>query len=111
MCRISRMGADWVVKGFHIHVYGIELAMRPDHVGGIVFKKWFRSTSDAQARVAINRANELLMDLAWRRRFHREVSRGTDYLKGIGGGLSVLAQGRSAEFAFLARALRKMGIT
>ncbi len=110
MCRISRISSDWIVKGFHIHVYKIELVMRPDHKGGIVFKKCFRATSDEEARPAIKRAKELLEDVHWRSLFYREAVRARDYVRGESTRLEDLATGRAGEFTFLLIALRKMGI-
>ena len=111
MCRISKISEDWIVKGFHLHVYNIEVVMRQDHLGGIVFKKWFRSVSNEAARPAIDRARELLQDVYWRRLFHREASRAREYVGRTSTRLEDLAIGRAAEFTFLMAALRKMGIT
>jgi hypothetical protein len=111
MCRISKLSEDWIVKGFHIHVYDIELVMRPDYQGGIVFKKLFRSVSDEMARPAIERARELLQDVHWRRLFHREAMRGREYVRRTSTRLEELATGRAAELTFILAALRKMGIT
>ena len=46
MCRISAVSEDWVDKGCHVHVASVELALRPDHLGGIVFRSVFSSTDD-----------------------------------------------------------------
>jgi hypothetical protein len=110
MCRISKIGNDWVVKGFHLHVHEVELAMRPDHNGGVIFKKCFGATPDRDAQPAIGRAMELLEDVAWRRRFVRELERARRFVETSGGRLSDLANGRAAEFTFLLVALRRMGI-
>jgi hypothetical protein len=110
MCRISKISEDWIVKGFHIHVYDVELVMRPDHQGGIVFKKWFRSVSNEAARPAIERARELLQDEHWRRLFYREAMRAREYVRRTSTRLQDLAIGRAAEFTFLMAALCKMGI-
>jgi hypothetical protein len=110
MCRISKPAFDWVTKGFHLHVHGIEVVMRPDHKGGIVFKKWFRSDSDQDAHPAIKRAQELLHDIEWRRTFHREARRARDFLSEITGNLQQNAQGKCVELTYLLAALRKLGL-
>src|SRR5438128_1673680 len=62
MCRPSTVGDDWVVKGCHIHVDGIELVMRPTHsaayLDGIVFKRFFGSTSDRAFQAAEKKARK-----------------------------------------------------
>ena len=108
MCRISPVGDDWIVKGFHIHVHGIEIAMRPDHVGGIVFRKVFRSTKHDDATSAIKVASGLLHDIRWRARFRVVLGRAIEYMNEVQGDLRSLSLGRAAEFRFLAVALDRM---
>jgi hypothetical protein len=107
MCRISTVSDDWATKGFHIHIEGVELVMRPDHLGRIVFKKFFRSTSDASASQAIRVARNLLDDPQWRTRFLAALDRGSTYLLGVEGELRSLARGRTREFKFLRIALER----
>lgn len=109
MCRISKIGDDWIVKGFHLHVHDVELVMRPNHKGSIIFKKCFRSTPDREAQPAIGRASQLLTDITWHQRFYRELERARRFVQTSGGRLSDLANGRAAEFTFLLVALRKNG--
>jgi hypothetical protein len=108
MCRISTVSNDWVVKGFHIHVDGIELAMRPDHSGGIVFRKVFRSTSDTDASRATKIAASLLDDPTWRRRFRAAIERGMEFLLGVEGDYHDLARGRTCELHYLKIALDRL---
>ena len=80
MCRASTVADDWVVKGCHIHVDGVELAVRPthatDYLDGFVFKKVFRSTSDEAFTAAARKArDECLADPIVRARWRR-VGRG-----------------------------------
>jgi hypothetical protein len=111
MCRISKLSDDWVVKGFHLHVYAIELAMHPDHLGGIVFSSLFSGISQGEAGVAIKRARELLHEPEWRNRFYREARRARDFVRRHSGRMAPLAHGRAAEFHFLMVALRRLGVT
>ncbi len=108
MCRISPVSDDWTTKGFHIHIDGIELAVRPDHRGGIVFRKCFGSTSDADALRAAGIARSLLDDPAWRKRFRDAIGRGIEFLNGVEGVLHDKARGRAGELKFLRVALDKM---
>ena len=110
MCRISSIADDWVTKGCHIHVGEVELAMRPDHTGGIVFKKVYESTSDVDSVRAAKQAMQLLNDIRRRRRFHGILLRARTFLQGQTGRLAELAIARSGELTFLIHALRKMGI-
>ena len=110
MCRVSKISFDWMVKGFHLHVYGVELVMRPDHLGGVVFRKFFSTTSDAKAQPAIKRAEELLGDLSWRQYFFRELERGRAFMNGQIPIHGDLPRGRALEFTFLMAAIEKMGI-
>jgi hypothetical protein len=107
MCRISTVSDDWATKGFHIHIEGVELVMRPDHRGRIVFKKVFRSTTDTSAAQAIKVATGLLEDPRWRTRFLAALDRGSAYLLGVEGELRRLAHGRTLEFKFLRIALER----
>jgi len=108
MCRISTVSDDWVVKGFHIHIERVELAMRPDHRGGVVFQKVFRSTSDAEASRAVKVAANLLDDPTWRKKFRDALLQGREYLLGVDGELEDLARGRTCEFNYLLIALDRM---
>jgi hypothetical protein len=108
MWRISRVSEDWVVKGFHLHYQDVEVAMRPDHRGSIVFTKVFASTSDQEAHAAIASANELLEDPQWRRRFRETIERAMQFLRGVEGRHRSLARGRLCEFHFLTIALEKL---
>lgn len=111
MCQISKIDRDWIDKGLHIHVFGVELVMRPDHQRGIIFKKFFRSTTSQEAAPAITRANELLGELSWRGLFRRELIRARPYLHTERGKLRELANGRAFEFTMLIHALERMGVT
>ena len=78
MCRPSPVSDDWVVKGCHIHVDGVELAVRPAHTptyqDGVVFKKVFRSTSNLAFQAAARKAREeCLPDPMVRARWRRAL--------------------------------------
>lgn len=111
MWRISPISEDWVDKGCHIHIDRVELAVRPDRFGGIVFRKVFSSTTDADLDVASRIATDLLDDPAFRRKLRDTVERAMAHLLGVGGQKMALARGRLREFNFLLIALDRSGAT
>jgi hypothetical protein len=103
MCRASTVADDWVVKGFHIHVDGVELAVCPTHtmtyLDGFLFKAVFRSTSDEAFAIAAKKAREeCLTDAAVRARWRRALEGGIAYVRSFSGEPADLANGRQYEF-------------
>ena len=110
MCRPSVVADDWVVKGCHIHVGGVELAVRPDHTGGIVFRPVFSSTPKAEIAAAIRVAvRDCLTDPTHRARWRRDIGRAMRFLRTYTGALESLANGRLLEFRFLLIAIDRYG--
>ena len=110
MCRASTVTDDWVVKGCHIHVDGIELVVRPthstDYLDGFVFKKVFRSTTDEAFASAGRKARkECLTDANVRARWRRALVGGIAYVRSFEGEPAALANGRQYEFMRLIRHL------
>lgn len=107
MCRPSVISADWVVKGFHLYVGNVEVAVRPGHWAGmIVFKSVFSSPAARDVDAATNAVRErCLTDPAVRAQWCDTIDRAIPYLDGYRGELADLANGRKAELAFLKRAL------
>jgi hypothetical protein len=110
MCRPSTVTDDWVVKGCHIHVDGVELAVRPAHsstyLDGVVFKRIFRSTSDAAFRAAARKAREVcLADPIVRARWRRALERGMVFVRSFSGEPADKANDRQYEFIRLIRHL------
>lgn len=110
MCRASTVTDDWVVKGCHIHVDGVELAVRPAHSptyrDGFVFKKVFRSTSDEAFRgAALKARQECLPDANVRLRWRRALGRGMSFVRSFSGEPADKANGRQYEFIRLIRHL------
>ncbi len=106
--RFSVVAADWITKGCHLHIAGVEIGMKPDHRGGIVFKRVFTTDDMAEIRQAIAVANELLRDQAFRRKAREVVERALVYLRGESGLLRKLAEGRQLEMRMLIHALNRM---
>ena len=110
MCVPSVVADDWISKGCHIHVDGIELALHPDHLGGVVFSSVFSSPGDAAIEAAKRRAREeCLPDNDERNRWIQSIQRAKVHLISHRGRLRELALGRVAELHFLEIALRRYG--
>ena len=109
MCFPSVVADDWITKGCHIHVDGIELALRPDHRGSVVFRAVFSSPDDA-VDAAIRRAErDCLPDNVERVRWIGSIQRAKAHLISHRGVLRELAVGRLAELHFLELALKRYG--
>src|SRR5690348_14064384 len=78
VCDPSKISQDWVEKGFHIHVDGVELTVSPDHLGGVMFQVWFSSTPTEDAARAIKTAkDDCLPNWDVRLRWIRDAQRAT----------------------------------
>lgn len=81
MCVPSVVADDWISKGCHIKVDGIELALRPDHLGVVVFSTVFSSPPGGVAEAAIRRAGEeCLPDNDERKRWIESIQRAKAHL-------------------------------
>src|SRR6266704_1987182 len=110
MCLPSAVADDWIIKGCHIHVTGIALALRPDHLGGVVFSSVFSSPAEALVEAAKRRAREeCLPNDDERKRWIASIQRAKVHLISHRGGLRELAAGRVAELHFLEIALQRYG--
>jgi hypothetical protein len=108
MCLPSVVADDWIVKGFHIHVDGIELVLRPDHLGRVKFVSFFSGPSDSDVKDAIRRATqECLPNADMRKRWLGSIRRARVHLISQRGALRELATGRVAEMHFLQIALER----
>lgn len=113
MCQPSVVAPDWIGKGCHIKVNGIELAVRPDHRGGVVFRSVFSRTAFSRtADKALNAAvrvatEECLTDPDVRSRWIRQIQGAMVLMVSETGALRELATSRLAELHFLLVALRK----
>lgn len=107
VCSPSTVYDDWVYKGFHINVEGVELRVRPGHRPGmIVFKRFFRRDSradvDAARRIAIQHC---LSSRAVREKWVETLVHARKYLNGNDAGLPEKANGRKREFRSFEKAL------
>jgi hypothetical protein len=110
MCVPSVVADDWIGKGCHIHMDGVELALHPDHLGGVVFSSVFSYPAEAAVNTAIRRARkECLPDQDVRERWIGSIQRARVHLMSQRGVLRQLAVGRVAELHFLEIALRRYG--
>jgi RHS repeat-associated protein len=95
---------DWAVKGAHVTVNGVELAVRPGAGGSIVFKPVF-SGDAARAGQAIQTAQELLKDPKFVADLLARVIQARSYVLNLPNAGGV---GRSAELHFLQAILRRI---
>lgn len=105
--KVSKIAPDWATKGFHVHVDGVELALRPGQGGLIVLKPVFGSTPTAAFNAAAGKMHNALGDMAARQHIYREAIRARDYLRILGGGQ---ATAKAGELNFLIHALKKLGV-
>jgi hypothetical protein len=110
MCQASIVSDDWVTKGCHIHVDGVELMVYPDHCGGVGFRPFFSSTPKGQGEQATKAAYEkCLPDPEVRNRWIERLDAARLLMLGYSGALYSLANGRMAEFKFLRIAVERWG--
>jgi hypothetical protein len=107
MCRISAVSEDWVGKGCHVHVASVELALRPDHLGGIVFRPVFSSPDVWAIDAAARLVEAKLDDDFWRNKLKDTIERAMTHLMGVQGPFYDLARGRLFELRMLVIALER----
>jgi hypothetical protein len=105
--QVSKIAPDWATKGFHVHVDGVELALRPGQGGSIVIKPVFSSTPTSAFNAAAGKMHNDLGDLAARQHLYREAMRARDYLRLLG---NEQATAKAGELSFLIHALKKLGV-
>lgn len=105
MCEASKMAPDWVLKGCHIHVRGVELRVFPDHRGRIGFSQFFSGENSEDVSRAIREAIETcLPDPQVRKKWEKKLESMIAYMMSFEG---TLARGRMAEFNFLKIAINR----
>jgi len=110
MCQPSVVADDWVTKGCHIHVEGVELKVSPDHLGGVVFQPVFSSTGPRKLKRALKIARETcLPDRDVRKHWIRSAKQASTLMIDYGGVFQAWANGRKLEFKFLVIALERYG--
>jgi hypothetical protein len=107
-CRISAISDDWASKGCHVHVGRIEVAIRPDHLGRVAFKKVFSSTPDGDLLKAVSIVKLSLGDDGFRTRLRSAIERAKLHMPSVEGYWEAKARGRLLEFKFLLLALDRM---
>lgn len=105
--QVSKIAPDWAIKGFHVHVDGVELALRPGQGGSIVIKPVFSSTPTSVFNAVAGKMRNALGDLAARQHLYREAIRARDYLRSLG---AEQALAKAGELNFLIHALEKIGV-
>lgn len=110
MCEPSKITDDWVTKGCHIHVNGVELNIYTNHIGEIAFRPVFSSIRRALVEQAMKTAyEECLPDPATRARWIQRLKMATIFMLDYSGELHGLANGRMLEFRFIQIAINRWG--
>ena len=110
MCEPSKVTDDWVTKGCHIHVNGVELNIYTNYIGRIDFKPVFSSTAEERVNVAIKVAfDQCLPDPKVRTRWIQRLEMARIFMLDYPGVLQSLANGRMLEFKFDDIALERCG--
>ena len=108
MCEPSIVTHDWVTKGCHIHVNGVELNLYTDYYGRLNFRPVFSSTSGDEVIEALKIVRErCLPDPAVQRRWIQRLQMATAFMLSYAGGLHDLANGRMLEFKFIRIAIER----
>ena len=110
MCSPHKIAPDWVVKGCHIEVNGIELALRPDHEGRVMFSSVFSGTPENLVKAAIKIAMEIcITDPKIRESWIAKLEMATVYMLALDteDSLARLANGRMFEFKLLKIAIQR----
>jgi hypothetical protein len=105
--QVSKIAPDWATKGFHVHVDGVELALRPGQGGSIVIKPVFNSTPTSAFNAAAGKMQNEMGDLTVRQHLYREAIRARDYLRRL---KTEQATAKAGELNFLIHALEKLGV-
>jgi hypothetical protein len=110
MCEPSKVTDDWVIKGCHIHVNGVELNIYTNCTGRIDFRPVFTSTPEEHVKEAIKAAfDDCLTDPDVRTRWIQRLEMARIFMLDYPGGLRSLANGRMLEFKFIRIAIERWG--
>jgi len=102
---ISPIADDWVTKGAHVKVDGVEIKVLPGKDGEVVFKAVFSRDSESQVRAAITKVRAALTEPGFRARLTKTVGRA---VKHFGKSPLTGAAAKSGELRFLVKALLKL---
>ena len=108
LCDASKVAEDWVVKGCHIHIAGVELQMFPNHHAKPEFRGFFASTHPKEIEEAIRVAkNECLPDVETRVKWIVRLRMARSFMMNPHIGIPSLARGRMFEFKMLEIAIER----
>ena len=110
MCKPSVVTNDWVTKGCHIHIDGVELNIFANHLGTIEFRAVFsKAPKDDVARAIKIAWEKCLPDPEVRKRWIKRLESARIYMLDYQGVLSPLANGRMLDFKFIRIAIERLG--
>jgi len=108
MCEPSKVTDDWVTKGCHIHINGVELNVYTDHLARVEFRAVFSSTPADVLTAAIKSAFEdCLRNPFVRRRWMQRLDMARILMLNYQGKMHPKANGRMLEFKFLRIAIER----
>jgi hypothetical protein len=105
MCQASKVAEDWVNKGCHVHIGAVEIAVFPNHKGGVGFEPVFSARNEAVVKALKTVEEECLPNHDVRAFWTRSLRQAMIYMLSVEGELSKRANGRMLEFKFLIIAL------
>ncbi len=110
MCQPSKVTDDWVTKGCHIHVNGVELNIYTNHLGGIDFRPVFSASPPDRVKQAIKTAYEkCLPEPGIRKRWIQRLEMARVFMLNYPGELASLANGRMFDFKLIRIAIERVG--
>ncbi|TCK64997.1 RHS repeat-associated protein, partial [Winogradskyella wandonensis] len=102
--KISKVAPDWAVKGAHVHIGNIELALKPGNNGTIVIKSVFNNIKEKHLQAPIKAVEEALKNPAFRKKLIDYTEKARDLLKQG----NEIERAASGELNFLIKALKKL---
>lgn len=112
VCKASVVTEDWITKGMHIHVKGVELNVFTTHEkSGFDFRPVFtKKHNRARVAAAIKHAREkCLPSRTVRIKWIRRLAMARIYMLNYEGDLAELANGRMYDFKLIRIALERWG--
>ena len=108
MCAASKIADDWIVKGCHIHVDGVELVIFTNHFGSIDFRPFFSTEDPDRAAAAIKKAwLKCLPDPDVRKHWMKRLDMARGYMMNYKGIYAALANGRMFDFKMIRIAISR----
>jgi hypothetical protein len=111
VCKPSVVTEDWITKGMHIHVKGVELNIFTTHKkSGFGFRAVFSTTNPKRLQAALKHVRKkCLPDRNVRRRWISRLNMATIYMRNYQGVYARMANGRMYDFKLIRIAIERWG--